>query len=748
VQESLIYEIEQTDLILAYNCLSYFSNKSAFDLYEYLKKIKSNLENDRSEKEKSSLDFSENSKFKELKFLFFTTILTKLYLSYGNTFIYLNDIFGKNLVFKISEISNFFEEILSLLSDRCIDKNSNKEKNFNINKNTKIKSNTDFDLFSDIDYNEINFENYDFDKEKSIDLGEKQFLFKFDDMESVKRLIEDINKEKIIFEIINKDKINEKVESLEQNIIEEKVIKNPPLFIYEDYDKIYFRRFYLYELLIAKNIVNIGKTKDINNEKKGKELEFIKIFEDQLDKNQIEAIKSAIENRLTIISGGPGTGKTYIISLIILAYIYLYGYKSEDIIAVAPTGKAAKRISESIQNNIYSFICKINALDNKVDIIDDIKNNNKTENQKIKDKDIKVNAITIHRLLKGSEFSPSFLHNRENKLDYKLIIVDEASMIDIPLMAKLLDAIKEDTNIILSGDANQLSSVEAGRVFSDLKDFFLLDIKNKLNANIVELTKSYRYKAKSIIEESKEILYKILNSKNDEENKKQAECFVELMSKKERLIETEINNNLFDRIKKNFEEYNIKDFGLVISNIEADDRIKKQFELLRKFKFLSPLRLSKYGTFNINKSFANYLKKIKEKQFIPIIITKNNYQLNLFNGDIGIVEEENDEAYAYFENEEKDEPTRKFNLSSLSNWEPAYCLSVHKSQGSEFDIVVLFLPENIDRFEFITLELLYTAITRAKEDFYIVSAKHSLEKVLLKRTKRFTGLFTKLQTMI
>ncbi|HPC38462.1 MAG TPA: ATP-binding domain-containing protein, partial [Exilispira sp.] len=294
----------------------------------------------------------------------------------------------------------------------------------------------------------------------------------------------------------------------------------------------------------------------------------------------------------------------------------------------------------------------------------------------------------------------------------------------------------------------QLSSVEAGRVFSDLKDFFLLDIKNKLNANIVELTKSYRYKAKSIIEESKEILYKILNSKNDEENKKQAECFVELMSKKERLIETEINNNLFDRIKKNFEEYNIKDFGLVISNIEADDRIKKQFELLRKFKFLSPLRLSKYGTFNINKSFANYLKKIKEKQFIPIIITKNNYQLNLFNGDIGIVEEENDEAYAYFENEEKDEPTRKFNLSSLSNWEPAYCLSVHKSQGSEFDIVVLFLPENIDRFEFITLELLYTAITRAKEDFYIVSAKHSLEKVLLKRTKRFTGLFTKLQTMI
>jgi exodeoxyribonuclease V alpha subunit len=412
--------------------------------------------------------------------------------------------------------------------------------------------------------------------------------------------------------------------------------------------------------------------------------------------------------------------------LIILAFISIYNYKSYQIIAVAPTGKAADRISESVNENISKFISLIK---------DSVKNKDWTD---LNIDDIKIESITIHRLLKGSEMSLSFLHNRENKVKYKVVIVDEASMIDIPLMAKLLDALDEDTSLILSGDANQLSSVEAGRVFSDLKEF-LYDIGEKQRSNIIELTKSFRYKEDSIVEKAKDILYKILNVKDDNEKDILADDFIRLLKEKQRILEQEVDIRLFENLSKKIVEFNETKFN---------DEIKNQLLLLRKLKFLSPLRLSKYGTYNINRMYARYLKTQGETGFIPIIITKNNYQLKLFNGDIGIIKKKDDDIYAYFEDEGKDSSLKEIALSLLSNWEPAYCLTVHKSQGSEFDTIVLFLPENVENFEFITLELLYTAITRAKEDFYIVSNHKSLKQVMLKRSKRFTGLYDKLKELI
>jgi len=158
--------------------------------------------------------------------------------------------------------------------------------------------------------------------------------------------------------------------------------------------------------------------------------------------------------------------------------------------------------------------------------------------------------------------------------------------------------------------------------------------------------------------------------------------------------------------------------------IETPARVRKSYDELFSGYKKDPKEILKI--FNdgacdemvILKDIEFYESKVVEK-FIPIIITKNNYQLNLFNGDIGFLIDEEQKTYAYFIDEFDKEQIKKYPISTLTDWEPAYCLTVHKSQGSEFDYIELILPENIEKYPFITLELIYTAITRARKDFTI-----------------------------
>ncbi|MFN3411653.1 MAG: exodeoxyribonuclease V subunit alpha, partial [Exilispira sp.] len=534
------------------------------------------------------------------------------------------------------------------------------------------------------------------------------FSYNFGNQDQIKFLVNNINKislknfNRSIFEVVNSVDIK-----MYFSIINEKndnVIKNPALFVYEDEDKIYFRRFYLYEMLVVKNILKILSKTDLEIDDKDLSNYISPEIQTKLDTMQLKAIESSIKNRLTLISGGPGTGKTFIISSIIKLFKDRLNYGKNDIITIAPTGKAANRISEAIKGT-------------------------------------DIDSLTIHRLLKGSEYKASFFHNSQNPIHYKIVIVDEASMIDLPLMAKLLDALPENVRLILSGDANQLSSVEAGRVFADILSY--LSYKN---SNYIKLVKSFRYREDSIVEIAKSYLYNILNSVDSYTI---CDQFINFLIEKKRLIEPQnileknIYNKIFDliNIELNFIDY------YKISFSDSTKDIVNIYEKSKKIKFLSPVHFTLFGTYNINKSFALYLKNKGIENYLPIIITKNNYQLKLFNGDIGIVIPQEDKLFAYFiENQDENKGQKKIELSNLSNWEPAFCLTVHKSQGSEYDSIVLFLPENVQRYDFITLELIYTAITRAKKDFIIVSTRENLKYILSKKTKRFTGLFEKLKT--
>lgn len=669
------FEIDENKVILAINVLCYFTDKSLYEIEKIL--IERKFEDN-------------NLLLEEVRLLFIFTLLSSVKLNYGDTYFKLRIYENKNLGFKLNS------------------------------KNRNIKN-----LITNI----FSSETFFIDKEISEEL---EFVYQFKDLEKIFNLIKSINAKKPIFQNIF---INELLKTKNALLDYEKEKIAFSLFIIEDDDKVYLRRFYLYELIITKMILNnlIFKEKDSTNaeiEKIERKIEkYLNGIKATLDEMQLKAIENGLKNRFTIISGGPGTGKTFIISLLIKGFFEVFEYFPQQIITVAPTGKAAKRISDTL-------------------------------------KDLNVESTTIHRLLGSSEYSLSFKYNKDNPINYKVVIIDESSMIDIPLMAKLLDALSFDTRLILTGDANQLSSVEAGRVFADLFDYLYninfdkenCKIQQNYSNKLIQLVKSYRYKEDSIVENAKLVLFEILNINDEAKKEKKIDELIKELYEKDKIIDLPINYNLFDKLNEKIGLNYIFEKSRKFSKdyYFDEDKINIIFELGNNIKFLSPLRFTPSGIYNINKIFALYLKKNNLESFVPILITKNNYQLNLFNGDIGLLFSENNISYVYFQRQNlKDYKNksdinnlgiRKFELKALTDWEPAYCMTVHKSQGSEFDTIVLFLPENIDNYEFITAELFYTAITRAKQDFYVVSNSNVVKKILKNKTKRSTGLLEKLKT--
>ncbi|GBU23458.1 exodeoxyribonuclease V alpha subunit [Fibrobacteria bacterium R8-3-H12] len=349
--------------------------------------------------------------------------------------------------------------------------------------------------------------------------------------------------------------------------------------------------------------------------------------------------------KLHIITGGPGTGKTTSLAKI------LKNRLNEKILLAAPTGKAAFRMKESLANQ-----------------------------------GIELEAKTIHRLL-----------NRMS-LEANIIAIDECSMVDLPLMSKLLDAAPTDCDLYLLGDKHQLASVEAGSVFADIC------AKYEKNTDIyTELTKNWRAKeAPGIVKLSEDILNNSIKNFDNENVHYLGELSVE---------------NLF-------EEYR----ALLKAENEREAMI-----FLKSFQILCAIKKGKNGVENINKKL---LSMAKHSKFTPIIITENNYQQNLFNGDTGVKDKEK----AYFLNGEE---IRIFPLLTLPKYEDAFAITIHKSQGSEYERVAVVYPDK-DREEqeqtILTKELLYTAITRAKKECFIFGGESVLAASCKKQIYRASGI--------
>jgi exodeoxyribonuclease V alpha subunit len=429
-------------------------------------------------------------------------------------------------------------------------------------------------------------------------------------------------------------------------------------------------------------------------------------LDQQVDWQMVAAIQSVLHN-FSIITGGPGTGKTTTVAKVLS--ILLTVNPATSVALAAPTGKAAMRMAESLKNSSL--------------LVD----------QSIKSIFKNLTPNTIHRLLKPIPDSIHFKHNVSNPLPYDVLIIDEASMIDVALFAKLLDAVSSHTRVILLGDKNQLASVEAGSLFGDLckaleqnnqlspsaaefANQFIPDLDRKIpvdyigHANhplaehIIELKRSHRFSSMSGIGK---LSHAIIN--NDE---KVLKDFIADSGDVSIEFDLESKESIFENFIDGYKEY----------ILEKD--ISKALEKFNKLRVLCAVREGADGLYSINKMIEHYLSKhnlIKSKgdfyENRPIIITRNYKELKLFNGDIGIIRKDsNGNLRAFFEDSEKN--IRAIMPVYISDAETVFAMTIHKSQGSEYNKVMVVLPKKSSG-HLLTRELLYTAVTRAKESVII-----------------------------
>jgi len=413
-------------------------------------------------------------------------------------------------------------------------------------------------------------------------------------------------------------------------------------------------------------------------------------------------------NNFRIITGGPGTGKTFGVSTNL---VQLFSENLDlNVALAAPTGKAAARMNESITR-----------------FAEDPQN---SIDEAVHTRLIGLKAQTIHRLLGYISDSVFFRHNEKNRLSYDVIIIDECSMVDGAMMAKLLNAIDDHTMLYLLGDKDQLASIEAGSVFGDLcraKESELL--KGKVEVK----TKSWRFEPdKGIGKFSHEIIrgnIENIDSYTDDE---------------QIIIDTTFSKELFEQYALLYREYIL------------EEDIKSALQKLNLVRFLCVTRENDLSVSQVNQQIQYLLStriegfKPKSEGFYhnqPIIITQNDYQLGIFNGDVGIIRKEKtidgEILFAHFET--SDGETKKIQAGYLNHYEPVFAMTIHKSQGSEFDNVVVLLPEKQGG-KLLTRELLYTGVTRARKKVLLQTSLQVLEKCVERSVSRASGLEKRLTT--
>lgn len=422
--------------------------------------------------------------------------------------------------------------------------------------------------------------------------------------------------------------------------------------------RVYLESIYLNELLICENLKKIDskKSDEYDYSEELKKLESKLNIEYNSD--QENAIISSLNNNISIISGGPGTGKTTIINAIVKLYINRYKLNnldiSEQIALLAPTGRASKKMSLSTS----------------------------------------LPASTIHRYLKWNKESNEFMVNEDNKNFQKLIIVDEVSMMDVNLFSALLKGLHSYVKLILVGDVFQLPSVGPGLVLKDLIDSDLF--------NFIPLNYIYRQSENSYIPylardiKNKELSEEFLSKKDDY-------TFLNVASND---ILSTLESVINAGIKKGYDEENMQVLAPMYKGSVGIDNINSRLSLI-----FNPLR----GNRTI--SYGDTLYKEGDK----VLQLVNDTDNNVFNGDIGFIES----IATIGGSRIKEVVTINFDgnrvmyeKKDLKNIRHAYAISIHKSQGSEFDRVIMLSSSNYGSMMY--NKLLYTGVSRAKKSLIII----------------------------
>jgi exodeoxyribonuclease V alpha subunit len=407
------------------------------------------------------------------------------------------------------------------------------------------------------------------------------------------------------------------------------------------------------------------------NEEHARNLINAHLAEGSLFPEQAEAVFHAIKNPIFSIWGGPGTGKTHTAGVFLKVLLNsLTGVnKTKWKVAIAaPTGKATNNLSKSIQKAFGS-------------------------------QELQIDSKTLHAILQIRAPGQSREQETARFLPYDIMVVDESSMIDASLCAKLLSRLADGSRLLFLGDPAQLPPVEPGDPFCQFV--------NAQGPSLGRLYTSRRTELKTILE-----LAHLVREGKEEET---MTFLLARQKSKDGVSFRPFEEASFDSSLAAYAKQLCSEFGAHMGQEEA-------FAQLGKNQMLSPLKTGPLGTQEINACLHKQIILQKRVCFDPIVMTKNDYQLGLSNGQIGLV---CNEETAIFES--TDIMPRSIPKVLLSSYEQAYCLSVHKSQGSEFDHVVLLLPSGSEAFG---RKMLYTAITRARKSIEIWAPEEVIRAVV------------------
>jgi exodeoxyribonuclease V alpha subunit len=472
--------------------------------------------------------------------------------------------------------------------------------------------------------------------------------------------------------------------------------------------RLYLYRYFLYQETLADQIRSRASSgsDQVDEASLRESLDRLFTLDENGNDRQRQAASIALERRFSVISGGPGTGKTSTVVRILCLLIEQPGGLQQRIAMAAPTGKAAARLSSSIVAIRESLPCT-----------DEVK------------RSIPDGVTTIHRLLGTLPGSTGFSHSAKNPLPYDTVIVDEASMVDLPLMTSLMTALLPDTRLILIGDKDQLASVAAGAVLGDICRAGE-SAGSAVRECVTVLEKNFRFNEGSGIAD----LSRAVNAGDANEalrlfgDHSMSRIAIESPPTRETVL-----THLAGPVLEGYRGF-----------LETQDPAEAlgRFE---RFRILCALRESAWGASGMNHAAEALLASAgllrPDGVFYrgrPLLITENDYGHRLFNGDTGIIltDQESGALRAFFA--APDGSVRSIPPEFLPQHETAFAMTVHKSQGSEFDRVLLILPPE-DK-ALLTRELIYTGITRAKESISVWSDETVFASAVGRRTERRSGL--------
>lgn len=427
----------------------------------------------------------------------------------------------------------------------------------------------------------------------------------------------------------------------------------------------------------------------------------------------------SLMHRFTVISGGPGTGKSTVVHLVIRAVCEYYDIPPSAVILCAPTGRAKARLLEAVTRNLSQD-----------------------------DPFVSVQARTLHSLLRiGRDGKP--LYNKENRLPCGLVVVDEVSMVDMRLFAQLIDALSPDCRLILAGDMDQLPPVDAGAVLGDLTSRLAansgqasiskesLSLAEKILSGLDQVESVDELYSAQADKENMMVDHAVFLTRNYRSDKGIMEWWEGYLSGKvkkdsssvEYLSGTDLENRFMEWTERYMDEV-YKPWKESLRPLLLDKNAGNGMSLaadLRKLigvrRLLCCVNDGSYGRNRANSDCDAIFRRLKGMtgriyrwhDGQPVIVNRNQENLGLYNGDLGIVLEDDEGLWGCFPVQDG---VLRVPVERISDLDQAYAISVHKSQGSEFDEIMLLVPENSSMP--VSRQLIYTAITRAKHRVCIV----------------------------